>query len=372
VKSTIVGLDEAALRDVVRPVAPVASVYLGLRAPGGTVDLRRDLRLREETLAQRLVEQGAGRPTVDAIIAYLGGQRVSPTELALFAAEGELLLAQEMAGSFDLAYHRTPAHLLPLLSWLQGRPPYVVVVTDRTGADLTRYARGAVEGRTTVVEGPDDEIERNAPGGWSQPRYQRRAEDSWQHNAARVAQAAVDALGQVGARLLIVAGDVRAVQLFCDHLPSGAKRDVTVRQVNGGRSPDGSEPSRRAAIERIVAGYAEEQTAALLERFAEALPPSGYAVEGAQATLRALADSRVATLIVAPRPNDDRVAWFGAEPTELGASTPPGAQNGDLRIGPLADVAVRAALLTDADVRIVDGGAARRPAEGIGALCRYR
>jgi len=42
-----------------------------------------------------------------------------------------------------------------------------------------------------------------------------------------------------------------------------------------------------------------------------------------------------------------------------------------LRPGHLVDVAVRAALLTDAAVRILDDGTSAGPAERIGALCRF-
>jgi hypothetical protein len=41
------------------------------------------------------------------------------------------------------------------------------------------------------------------------------------------------------------------------------------------------------------------------------------------------------------------------------------------RPGPLDDVAIRAALLTRAGIRLVAPGTAGAPAEGIGALCRY-
>jgi hypothetical protein len=39
--------------------------------------------------------------------------------------------------------------------------------------------------------------------------------------------------------------------------------------------------------------------------------------------------------------------------------------------GPLDDVAVRAALMTRAEVRLVAADATGAPAEGIGAICRY-
>jgi len=107
------------------------------------------------------------------------------------AADGELLYETLMTATTtnDRAGFRSPPPLLALLAWTQERPPYVDVVVDRSGADLTFCAGAAEPVHRTSVLGSDDEIERNAPGGWSQPRYQQRAEDSWRHNAGQVADA---------------------------------------------------------------------------------------------------------------------------------------------------------------------------------------
>lgn len=76
--------------------------------------------------------------------------------------------------------------LVPLIEADQRRFPHVVVLIDRKGADLHGYrARGddVDDEIDEQVEGDDPVIERNAPGGWSQARYQRRALDSWRENA---------------------------------------------------------------------------------------------------------------------------------------------------------------------------------------------
>src|SRR5262249_17828898 len=160
--------------------------------------------------------------------------------------------------------------------------------------------------------------ERNAPGGWSQPRYQRRAEDSWQHNAAAVAQVITRALRDLRAGLLLVAGDVRAVQLLRDHLPPALRRQVTLRHVPGGRGHDGSEAVRRAAIVEAVDGYVADRARAALERFTER--GKGGTVEGEAATLSALAAGRVDTLLLNDDRDDERKAWYG--PDTLCAASP--------------------------------------------------
>jgi hypothetical protein len=364
-----VGLATDDLRRLAVPLTPTASVYIGLPPAVAAGDTGPEADLRWQALADRLAAQGADPATVDALAAFLAGFPVSRTELVAFAAGGAVIAAQQIPGgaSFDRASFAAPPDFVPLLAWLQRHPAHVVAVTDRTGADITATRHGRLRGTRSVVMGPDDEIERNAPGGWSQPRYHRRAEDSWRHNAGAVAGAVTHGLQTVHSGLLLVAGDVRAVQLLRDRLP----RTVTVRHLPGGRSEDGSAQARRVAIAAALDAYAAEQGAQLLDRFTAERGPHGATVEGVSATLAALAEGRVQTLLVADDPADDRLGWFGTgvlcvdDPSQV----PPGTA-GELYPGRLVDVAVRAALLTDAEVRVVDPGAAVM-GDRIGALCRY-
>jgi Bacterial archaeo-eukaryotic release factor family 2 len=354
-----------AVRDLVSSREPVASVYVGLRPRYPTLDTTEDLELRWRALEVRLTDQGADEPTRTAVTERLAATEPMPIELALFAAGGRLLLDQPIPGGapFDRADYAAPAAVVPLLDWWQRHPAYVAVVTDRTGADVLAVPRGTVRGSASVVIGPDDEIEHNAPGGWSQPRYQRRAVDSWRHNAAAVATATAHALRQVDAELMLVAGDVRAVQLLRADLAPLQHRGLTLIQVPGGRSPDGSAETRTAAVAAAIDGYAARQTAALLAALDRHGGPTGTAVHGADATLDALAAGRVGTLFVADHEDDRRVAWFGAGRLCAVRPVPGGTR------GRLIDVAVRAALLTDAEVRIVPPGTV--PGD-LAALCRFR
>ena len=145
-----------------------------------TADAGEDLGLRWRRLAARLAVQGADEATLAAIWRHLAEQPVAPVRCALVASRGSVLFHQSLPGAtrVDLARFGAPPEVVALLAYVREHPPYVVVVTDRTGADVTLVPRGAVTGSTTAVVGPDDEIERNAPGCWAQARYQRRAQDS--------------------------------------------------------------------------------------------------------------------------------------------------------------------------------------------------
>jgi hypothetical protein len=366
--TVVTPLNASTLRELVAPPVPLVSAYLGLWPPLPTADPSGDLELRWRALAGRLAEHGADSASVEAAGRYVFDAQVSPCELALFARDGSVRLAYQTPGGvgFDRARFGV-ADVVPLLAWLQRHPPYAVVTCDRTGAEVTAVRRGALIGSTITVVGPDDEIERNAPGGWSQPRYQRRAEDSWAHNAAAVAKVLTQTLRRVDAGLLLVAGDVRAVQLLEAHLPVGVRHDTTVRHVPGGRSPDGSEELRQAAVADAVAEHAEGYSRRLFARFEAEYGPKGSTVDGTLATIEALRDGRIRTLFVADEPDDDRVGWYG--PGVLCVDQPDDA--GRLSPGRLVDVAVRAALLTDAEVHVLPAVLAEGLSDRIGGLCRY-
>lgn len=365
---------------VLRPSEPVAVVYMG-NAPAVANEYQLEWETRWRPLAETLRDQGAD----DATIAALEKAVKAPAsaraargqgQVAGFARGGNVIAVLTTVGMPvpDLARHGSPGHMLPLLLWQQQRPPYVFAAIDRTGADLEMSIG---EGNTPVrstVEGPDDEIEKNAPGGWeglAQGRYQRRAEDSWAHNAGAVAEAVAAAVRRVEANILVIAGDDRAEHLFLDKLPEPVRRGVTIKRIPGSRSADGSQQSRAEAIEAAIRDAVEEQTAAMWQQFLEERHPHGLGVEGGYETLGALAAGRVATLFVAEDAAMGAKAWFGPAPTEVvpvgqGLPVPP-----EARKGRLVDVAVRAALLTGAEVRVVPANAGFWPMEGVGGICRF-
>ena len=308
----------------------------------------------QQVRVARLVHQDVARAPVER------------TDLHGYVAHGAPTLAD------NVRFDGLP-HLLPLLHWLQSRSAYVTAVVDRTGADLTLFPGGAGRSTRWSVSGPDDEIERNAPGGWAQARYQRRAEDSWEHNAVRVVEELVPVLRRHAVRLLVLAGDSRAVQYLEKHLPAGISDRVVVPHVSGGRAPDGSAAMRAEEIQVELRLAVVERTAALLARFGEERCPGGRAVEGAGPTLEALAEGRVRVLLLAADTDPGRTAWFGSGVTEVAGERETLERAGvSPQQGSLADIAVRAALLTEADIRILPApGSPEAPREGIGALCRF-
>jgi peptide subunit release factor 1 (eRF1) len=258
--------------------------------------------------------------------------------------------------------------LVPLLARRQASPAVVAVVADRQGADLVAFRPGS-RGFHREVAGDDAPLRKVKAGGWSQRRYQQRAQNTWEQNADEVAREVATLAEQVNARLVVAAGDVRAVQLLREALPSRWVDGLEV--VDGSRAEDGSLEDLTEDLRPLVAKAVDEDGAALLERFREERGQHDRAVEGTDGTFTALAKAQVEVLLVVDDPDDDRLAWFGPEATQLarrqddiealGVESPQQAR--------LVDVAVRAALGTGAGVKVLPADQA--PADGLAALLRW-
>lgn len=354
------------VRALFKITGPVASVYARTGAGAESEN-----RLRRRSLLTALADQGAGAETLQVVEFELANLSEEPGAEALFAAGGRVLAAFHLAGAHipEAAFYGMVPRVTPLLSWLQERPAHVLALVDRTGADLVSRTAGRDMPVLRTVTGTDDEIERNAPGGMAQMRYQHRAEDSWQHNAAQVAEAIVNELDRSGASLLLLAGDVRATQFLQRYLPTRTRREVRVMHVPGAR---GESSYQREQVAGAVRQSVDEETTRLATAVAEGLGSDGLAVDGMQATVDALAIARVQTLLVTDDPGDQRTVWVGPGAVDIAAR--PGPQLAAWPWSceaPLVDAAVRCALLAGAHVRILDPGRTDAPAEGIGALCRF-
>lgn len=222
--------------------------------------------------------------------------------------------------------------LAPLIEARQRVIPHVVVETDRAGADLTAFDGGSVLTSETV-EGDRLYIHRGHPGGWSQRRFQQRAENTWEENARLVAGETAALARRVDAELIVVSGEVRARSLLVGDLDG--MHDV----------PDviGIESGSPEAIADDVVRLLTDRVARWIRDLAERVREGaghGRATIDTAGTLAALGEGRVATLLV----HDDVDAVDEVTDTEI-AGLPAGART--------VDVAIAAALRSDADVVVV-------------------
>lgn len=319
---------------------------------------------------EQLTEGGAPESVLSAIDPVIAEAHLRGGGLGVLAdAEGFLHVEHHpQPPVLDVARWSPLPSVVGLLEWRQGHVPHVLVLADRRGADI--YATDA-RGRESYSEagGSDLPVEKVAPGGWSQRRYQARADVAWDQNASDVADEVVRLVDHIDAGLVAVAGDVRATQLLHKHLPE--RVDRIVHPIDGGRSPDGSDVRIAQETARLIATAAARDTVAVLEKFRDERGEHDRAADGPAATAAALREARVDVLLVHDDPEDDRVAWFGDEPTDLALDRNDLVSLGreHLREARLVDVFARAALGTGASIRVVPkhGG----PADNVGAVLRW-
>lgn len=260
--------------------------------------------------------------------------------------------------------------LFPILSWRQASVPHLVVTVDRSGADLFafRRERHAVH---EEVDPPGEPLTRSKPGGWSQRRYQQRAENSWEKGAGDVAKELLRLVERFEPRIVVVAGDVRAVQFLREALPKEV--DEIVRVTSGERpNPDGSGGIPQDEVDELIAEVVERETGEVLAKFEEELGQGDLAADGSEAVIEALEKAQVEVLLIRDDAEDKRTVWIGPEPVHLGIARDRLEAMGveDPHEARLRDAAVRAAIGTSARIRLLPDG--RGPREGIGAILRWR
>lgn len=258
----------------------------------------------------------------------------------LVASDGT---AVGIASPDPLVSERMDVGLLPrtavVLDWAQRSPSHVVVELAVDRITVTAFEPdGAVTSHQTDAD-PSDGLE-------------FLAEIASEHQASLIALAGLPALAEeVRERLMpLVATDVRVV-------PIG----------------DGSIDDLAAAAVRAVADDVARDTVEAVEalRLDRAL---GLAAEGVVDSVEALQEGRASTLIVHDDPDDQRLAWFGADPRDLSIDLEHAASTdtSHLQQGPLVEVLIRSCVLQDGVVRVVPAIDESRLSEGVGVVVSPR
>lgn len=148
--------------------------------------------LRWRAARQQLSGDGADQATLDAIENLL--TEPDPDDPAR-GAPGHVVFARNGTIVFQAPLPEIPRqqiarfaplpHVLPWLAQYPPPAPHVLVSADRTGGDVVTVT-GSEPPR---VAGPDHvtgdqwPVHKTPGGGWSQARYQRSVEESWDENA---------------------------------------------------------------------------------------------------------------------------------------------------------------------------------------------
>ena len=347
---------------------PFATAYLD--ATRSTELGAEQVRLRWHALRSTLLHAGADEATVAALDDSAEEPVSGEHGRVLVGAHGDTLLAASLPRPplRPLARWAPLPHVMPYLAQQGPRIPYVVVLADLEGADISTSS-----GTTTTVEGSHDYPRHMTSTEHSSERhFQQRVENNWAANAREVAAVVADHAARVKAAVVIVAGDPRARGLLRSELPRFLEPDVEIAQLSeGGREAGASHAELDDAILSVLLQRALRERARVLDRLGAARGHD-LAVTGVAAVVSAVRRSQVDTLVLADDALSTLHAWIGPEPLQLGL-----VEDELSALGVAApqrdrlDAAlVRALAGTDASLLIVPPDDVTLP-DGIAALLRY-
>jgi hypothetical protein len=339
---------------------PFVTAYLDARSD--QPQAKQVLETRWKSVRADLLANGAPESTLEAIDVEMDKRdHVGGDTLCVVAAGDKVVLAHHLPEppAQDMGKIGKVPWVGPLLDAAQTMVPHLLVVADRTGARITAITASGQELEADVQASANEDVELVKAGGWSQRRYQNRAVQAWDENAAEVADEVAHLAKKLDARLVALTGDVHAVRLLQEHLPQEVA--ALVRELD---SEDADEATR------LVATVVAEDTVRVLQEFKEEKGQHDRAADGPARVIEALQQGKVQTLLVHDDAEDVRPAWFGPEPTQIGLDEATLRAMGveEPQMCRLTDVCVRAALGTSADVRVVPAAVVTN---GVGAILRF-
>jgi hypothetical protein len=351
---------------------PFVTIYLNTR--GDSEDAATQLETRWKNVVRDLANQGVDTATIDALTDKRGDHTRGGTRV-LVAAHGSVHLAASLPQPPPTDYAITVGplpRLVPLADALGLQLPHLVVLADRTGADVLAYTSGPEPAETESTDNTRFPQRKVHAGGWAAKRYDNDVEETWEQSARDVVSLIERVARDIDARVIIASGDDRALQLIAQHLPAHlTDRFTTIG--GGGRHVDGSDELIADQVLQTLADTVATNTTELLETYSQERGQQDRAADGAEATIEALQKGQVRTLILTDARDTTRRAWGGAEPVHLALREDDLSTMGltAAHEAPLDELLLRAAWGTGADVQFVTGGIEQSPNDGIGALLRY-
>jgi hypothetical protein len=351
---------------------PWASVYLD--ATRNTSGSRSENHLRWGAAAESLRDEGCDAATIESLARAVEGQHPLPGRhsLALFAARGEVGLVAPMPGQLPapMATVGSLPHVMPLVAQHGEHVPWLRVVVDHAGADLMGATASGVV-RTGRYAGAETPLHKNrradSADEYSEHRYQRYAELSWQRHATDAAAEVAKLADETDAEVIVIVGDPHSRPQLLEHLPPRWQRRSLPLDL--GSRGQGADPQRLdEATDELVTEAAEAAASDVIDRFRR----QGDRHLGVANAVEALQRAQVDTMLFVEDPTSTLSLWVGPEPTQI-AEHP-----GDLRAmgvdQPLHaradDALVRAIVGTGADLIVVDPREEGLDDTGFGVLLR--
>jgi hypothetical protein len=351
-------MDVTFLGSVTDHPGPFATVCADVTHTTENADTELDLRVR--ALADQLTEQGAPEDVVEAVRTRLlegneGGEAGTYRGRAVVVGpDGTVLFDAPLADSprTETAEWSPMPDLVTVLRALPGRIPHVVIVADRVGADITVATAPGLPTLEKSIEGETHLMRKVQVGGWAHHRYQHTAENVWIHNMQQVIDEIDTLVEKSGARFVLLAGDIRARQIFTDRATPKIKA-VLVDMNEGGRAEGADRSVIDQRVEELVAENDAAEQATVVEQI-NAASAHGLALTGTALVVEAFRKAQVETLVLA-EDGDDEQLFVGTSPLEIGVSAEDMAALGvtDAAQVPAERALLRAAVGSNAGVVVV-------------------
>jgi peptide subunit release factor 1 (eRF1) len=240
---------------------------------------------------------------------------------------------------------------------------------DTNKARILVFSMAATE-RDQKIQ--NEKTRRSQKGGWSQARYQRRAENFHLHHVKEVVETLDKIVREENINHIVVGVEEVALPIFNEQLPKHLAEKV-VDTITLERNADGSNifDTTLAALREKDA----ETDAEKVEQLMDAWQSGGLGVAGPEATLTAFQMGQVEELIITASPEilkpvqklpDD------AAPGDVQVDTSAPQGTADENRLKLADELVTRAHQTAARIRFIEDENLLAGIGGVGALLRFR
>jgi hypothetical protein len=345
--------------DLYRQPGPWCTAYVN--AGTGTVDSLEAGDVAPGNVRTQLEGQGATEQDLDAMEQAIQPATGVPAPVARFVLvrEGKAEINEVLPGELVLPERISVDPVPDLLPLVKHRPeelPYVVAEVSREHGEIRLYRAGAGGPESTKeVKGESEHVSKFQGGGWAHLRFQHHTEDVWRRNADEVAGEIDRVVSSSGARLIVLAGDIRARGLVQEQLSQASQALVSVVDSHTHTAGADSDLLDDQVNQRVAELWATEQQD-VMDRLAtqegQANPESAT---GIGAVVHALQQAQVDVLILNDAALGERTLLaLDAEPWVATSEEESLAANVIGKV-PAPAALLRAAALTDARILLVPG-----------------
>lgn len=356
---------------------PVISLYLSLTPnQNGREDyhtfVRKVFGERGRALPEQSPERDSFERDVKRISDYLEHKGDKSSHgLAIFASAGaELFETIPLETPFDdhWLFVGSVPHLYPLAKLIDSYPRYAAVMLDTNKARILVFSLAATERDERVIS---DKTRRSSKGGWSQSRYQRRADNVHLHHMKEVADALERIVREDNISQIVIAGEDVAVPKLREQLPAHLAEKIVdvIKLQRHAQAADMLETTLSA----IRVKDAETDAEKVQELFDE-WQSGGLGVAGPEATLRAFEMGQVEELIITGSVDTLKPVQTLPESAATDMQADTSAPDGGIdqaRLNLSAEL-IKRAQQTAARIRFIEDASLLDGVGGVGALLRFR